>query len=103
MGGFSTFGSYTIPPPPPLRHHHHHHHRHHDNLPGQDLDAYISSVVASSRRGVDLADKNVPNWSFGQSFLFSATVIIFIILIRMMLTMMMMMMMVMKAPWKTLK
>ena len=40
-----------------------------------ELDAYISSVVASSRRGVDLARKNVPNWSFGQSFLFSATVI----------------------------
>ena len=54
-------------------------HRH----PGQDLDEYIRSVVASSRRGVDLADKNVPNWSFGQSFLFSATVIIFIVMMRM--------------------
>lgn len=47
----------------------------HAGVKGDDLNAYISSVVASSRRGVDLADKNVPNWSFGQSFLFSATVI----------------------------
>jgi len=47
----------------------------HKGVKGDDLDEYISSVVASSRRGVDLADADVPNWSFGQSFLFSATVI----------------------------
>jgi len=47
----------------------------HDGVKGKDLDEYISSVVGSSRRGVTLADQDVPNWSFGQSFLFSATVI----------------------------
>lgn len=47
----------------------------HDGVKGRDLDDYVAEVISSSRRGVTLADQNVPNWSFGQSFFFSATVI----------------------------
>jgi len=39
------------------------------------LDQYISSVTRDSKRGVTLEAKNIPNWSFGQSFFFSGTVI----------------------------
>ena len=41
----------------------------------KDLDAYISDVTRDSRRGVSLASRDTPNWSFGQSFFFSGTVI----------------------------
>lgn len=47
----------------------------HQGVKGQALDSYVAEVVSSSRRGVTLADENVPNWSLGQSFFFSATVI----------------------------
>ena len=40
-----------------------------------DLTDYISAVTRDSRRGVTLASRNTPNWSFGQSFFFSGTVI----------------------------
>jgi len=40
-----------------------------------DLDSYVSSVIAHSRRGVSLSSAKVPNWSFGQSFFFSGPVI----------------------------
>jgi len=39
------------------------------------LDAYISSVIEHNKRGVSLYSAAVPNWSFGQSFFFSGTVI----------------------------
>ena len=42
---------------------------------GGKLDSYISSVTKHSRRGVTLAAKHTPNWSFGQSFFFSGTVV----------------------------
>ena len=40
-----------------------------------ELDSYIAAVTRDSQRGVTLATKNIPNWSFGQSFFFSGTVI----------------------------
>ena len=40
-----------------------------------ELDSYIAAVTRDSKRGVTLATKNIPNWSFGQSFFFSGTVI----------------------------
>ena len=42
---------------------------------GARLDSYIQSVTQHSRRGVSLETKNIPNWSFGQSFFFSGTVV----------------------------
>lgn len=44
-------------------------------LKAADLDAYVSSVISQSKRGVSLSSINVPNWSFGQSFFFSGAVI----------------------------
>jgi len=41
----------------------------------KDLEKYLASVIKHSRRGVTLSSTPVPNWSFGQSFFFSGTVI----------------------------
>jgi len=41
----------------------------------KSLEDYVASVIKHSRRGVTLSTNQVPNWSFGQSFFFSGTVI----------------------------